>query len=386
MKSKALKSLVLTTFLAATMLLLLSAVQVTVTAADADVEINEIVAEPYGTPEANYEWVEIINTGDSAVDVSGWNLTDGTDVWQVPAATPSLNQWDCFVFNITEHCVTPPLPADPLPFQDGGLNLSNAVGTLIDSVYWYRIYSGQSLAQIYDDGSLDLWVGWWGISKGYSNFVHSSPPLKLNEVLYDDDYDNPDPNLAEEWIEIYNRGGSAVDLTGWGLGRQGGSGVKYLYPLTNASATIGAWQHLVIWEKTHFAAYYNDHTVGFKSMTDNYGVVGIHNPNGQCVDMLVYTFLFSTEDAGQAHWAYEAPDVPEAHSLERSPAGKDTDKDSDDFIDQDTPSPCTLIMPGVGGHITPIDKLLMIMPWIGLASAIAIAAATTAITFKKRRP
>ena len=41
--------------------------------------------------------------------------------------------------------------------------------------------------------------------------------------------------------------------------------------------------------------------------------------------------------------------------------------------------------PGVGGGITAIDKLLMLMPWIGLASAIVIAAAATAIILKKPR-
>ena len=42
----------------------------------AGVMISEIMYNPSGSPETQFEWVEIVNTGSSSVDLTGWRLDD----------------------------------------------------------------------------------------------------------------------------------------------------------------------------------------------------------------------------------------------------------------------------------------------------------------------
>ena len=55
--------------------LLLALFLLTVRAAAADVVINEFLAN--GAVEPGSEWVELYNNGTAAVDITGWNITDG---------------------------------------------------------------------------------------------------------------------------------------------------------------------------------------------------------------------------------------------------------------------------------------------------------------------
>ncbi len=365
MRSKALKGIVMTVVLAATMLLLLSAVQVTVTAPmPPPVEINEVFANPSQSPERPFEWVEIINTGVGSVDVTNWYLTDNEGNWTIVSSTV-LNQWDCYVFNMSENYYS---------YKGYGAALSNSGEwvalidntttpiVVVDNMTYASMYTDESHSQIFD-GEYDLWDHEdMTPSRGVPNRVHSGS-LKINEVFYDP------PATGDEFIELYNPTTSPQGSSSWVL--------RQRYHTCNLIGPVPAGEH-VIYEYNENLTFY---------MGNSYEFVALENELGQIVDLLNYGgYYYHADDGSNAAFPYAAPDVATGHSLERSYPGWDTDKDSDDFIDQDTPSPCTLLFPAVGGHITPIDKLLMIMPWIGLASAIAIAAATTAITFKKRRP
>ena len=42
----------------------------------ATVVVSEVIYNPHGT-EQLIEWMEIFNTGNSSVDISGWYVTDG---------------------------------------------------------------------------------------------------------------------------------------------------------------------------------------------------------------------------------------------------------------------------------------------------------------------
>jgi len=457
MKSKAFKGIVLTTFLAATMLLLLSTVQVPVKAApDGGVEINEFTVNDTATA-AGIEWVEIINTGAGSVNVSGWYLKNITlvTIGTIPDPYPLLGPKEVYVFD--------PLPAkslEDIPLYStntGQILLYDKTGVLVDNkTFTYsEAYAGQSSHQIYD-GLYDIWECCLVMSKGYTN-CNSTSGLKISEVLAYHNSTGPTP-VKKEFIEIYNTGGSAISLTGWKLRS------RYYSPVYSMMGSIGPGAHLV----------YTQSTNQTWSMHNSYGTVAICNPNGQEVDRLTYGHFYMYGDDGtqQVYFPYETNwAAPIAHSYERYPVWRDTDRDNVDFRDQASPNPCsialdttppvanagpdqtralgivvfdgsassddvgivsyvwtftdvtpqtltgvhptytftntgafvvtlnvtdasgnwdtddvTITVGGVGGAITPIDKLLMIMPWIGLASAIAIAAATTAITLKKRRP
>jgi len=363
MKSKAFKGIVLTTVLAATMLLLLSTVQVSVKAADADVEINEFLVNATGLPGVQTgQWVEIINTGTTDVDVTNWYIINTTKIIGTITSSTTLGAGDVYVFDN--------LPANSLAFSPTAarkVGLYDDTGTFIENVSYPTQYALDAHTQLYDgaDWAGDLWDrDNLAPSKGYKNFVNPGS-VKVSEVYYDNDSMTP-----VEFIEIYNSG-PAVNIDNWN--------VRYKFFLFDLMGSLDAGDHAVLYGNgVNFTTY----------LHDSYGNAYVLNENNQSVDMMTWGTQYYYNEAGSGTpFSYYCPDVATGHSLERIPPFTDTDQDSNDFFEVD-PSPCTLryTVPGVGGAITPIDKLLMIMPWIGLASAIAIAAATTAITIKKRRP
>jgi hypothetical protein len=99
-------------------------------------------------------------------------------------------------------------------------------------------------------------LGWGLLFLGFGSAQTQapSPPLVLNEVLYYEDPANPNLNRAQEWIEIYNRSSSPVNLAGWVISnRDGRSGTKArILPTLN----MPPGTYLVV----HFAAGTNDYS------------------------------------------------------------------------------------------------------------------------------
>src|SRR5262249_26943556 len=98
----------------------------------------------------------------------------------------------------------------------------------------------------------------FGLAFAICLLASASPgQVVINEVLYRTDPANADPLRSQQWVELYNKGGAPVDLTGWKLtGRAGVNG-----PSARAlpSVTISAAGYVVI----HFA-------VGISTPTDYY--------------------------------------------------------------------------------------------------------------------
>lgn len=67
----------------------------------------------------------------------------------------------------------------------------------------------------------------------------------INEVLSDNEAGIVDENdQNEDWIELYNAGGTTQDLTGWGLYDSGGVEALWAFP-EGTSIEPGAW--LLVW-------------------------------------------------------------------------------------------------------------------------------------------
>lgn len=85
-------------------------------------------------------------------------------------------------------------------------------------------------------------------SFGGANTFSFQSDVVINEIMY-----HPHPHQAAQaqWIELFNRGASAVSLAGWTLS----DGVDFAFP---ANATLGAGQYLVIAsDPTAFAQHYS---------------------------------------------------------------------------------------------------------------------------------
>ena len=153
----------------------------------------------------------------------------------------------------------------------------------------------------------------------------------INEVQYDPIQVGVD--AAFEWLELLNRTGRTVDLTGWGIADN--HGVDYI-----ASLQLPARGFAVIAAGDGFYDNFPDFTGNIVFIADGSIGNGLNNEGdrlvlmdstGEMVDALSYG-----DDATMM--LPPCQDVAEGHSLERQPAGLDTDQASD-FVDNGAPSP-----------------------------------------------
>jgi hypothetical protein len=114
-------------------------------------------------------------------------------------------------------------------------------------------------------------------------YTDPETPLVLNELLAQDDA------VGLDWIELYNRSGAEVDLTGWALDKKGAA--PWAFP---NGTSIGAGEWLVI------------SCNGTSGLTTDFGLkwdggkLKLVNPDLVDVDITTYTAL---ADDGTKSWA-----------------------------------------------------------------------------------
>ncbi len=153
----------------------------------------------------------------------------------------------------------------------------------------------------------------------------------INEVQYDPIQVGVD--AAFEWLELLNQTGRTVDLTGWGIADN--HGVDYI-----ASLQLPAGGFAVIAAGDGFYDNFPDFTGNTVFIADGSIGNGLNN-GGDCLVLMDSTgemidALSYGDDATMM--LPSCQDVAEGHSLERQPAGLDTDQASD-FVDNEAPSP-----------------------------------------------
>jgi len=183
----------------------------------------------------------------------------------------------------------------------------------------------------------------------------SSPTLLVSEVLYDATGSEPD----EEWIEIYNAGPSAVDLSNYKVGDEeelGGTEGMLQFPAdtsinagqviviaNNATAFSGIWGFAPDYEMGDSGEGvpdmipYTAWAGGAVQLANSGDEVLILDGGDAIVDAMSYGSKTTFLDP-------PCPDVSAGHSLERSPANVDTDT-AEDWIDQESPNPGSVTVP-----------------------------------------
>jgi len=157
------------------------------------------------------------------------------------------------------------------------------------------------------------------------------PAVLINELQYDPP-GGPD-EAGHEWVELYNAGEVAVVLAGWQLADN--KGVEDLGP----AGRLEPGAYLVVAGGAGFAEDHPGYTGQVLALG---GAIG--NGLGNSGDRLrllgsggtVWDAMSYGDDATALD--PPAPDVVGGHSLERAPAGADTDRASD-WVDQAEPSP-----------------------------------------------
>lgn len=173
---------------------------------DSTVVINEVESSD---ADGGNDWVEIYNTGSSAVDISGWYILDNDPEGHAADVTP-----------LPEGTVLQPgevrVLEEKTDFNFGlgkedEVNLYNEKKELVDSYSWSSHASG-TYARV-PDGTGDFQDQ--TPTKGALNSAAQTDPdpvvtdsgIVINEIESNGD--------ATDWVEIYNAGDSAVDISGW---------------------------------------------------------------------------------------------------------------------------------------------------------------------------
>jgi len=179
------------------------------------VKINEINSSPD-------DWVEFINLGTGEIDLSGYEIRDNSDDhrWKFAKGT-KLPAGELFVVDAntdgqvyddqTNAYVAGKFEAAIGIGSGDSIRLYDKAGKLLDEYSWteHASYKGdEALASFgrYPDGT-----GSFGLmkeTKGLKNDWYK-PQILINEVESNDD--------ETDWVEIYNGGTTAVDLSGWYL-------------------------------------------------------------------------------------------------------------------------------------------------------------------------
>jgi hypothetical protein len=330
-------------------------------AAGTDIKINEFEPNPNwsdDTTDAAREWVELVNVGGGAVDVSGWQLQFETnpDDWGaasgtfvIPAGTsidpggflvlagddvPALFEMDPSINVITVSeadtrdismgtassnadgvrivdCEGTPVDTALYGHQDGVDDLErNSDGFLDDSgavssslapkgsagAVIGRNEDGLDTDASGDDFSLMLFP-----TPGYSNTTEPDCPglddIKINEFLVAPE----GGGNGGEFIELYNAGAETIDLTDWGVGSATSGNPSYLL-LDNVS--IGAGDYLVIAGSDAVpGAQIIDADMNLGNATSNADLVRVLHACGLPADSVIYgpTYL-DDEGAPVAEW------------------------------------------------------------------------------------
>ena len=225
------------------------------------VVISEIHADPDGSlagdangdgvrDSGDDEFVELLNTGTTAVDISGWTLADASATrFTFPASTVIPPREAAVVFGGgTPTGAFGNAAANGLVFTAGTLSLNNTgdTVTLADDLatalqvvsYGSEANDNQSIVRDPDFSNApfakhslvpDAGGALYSPGTRINGQVFNVPPgaVILTEVLYD-------PNGADgqlEWIELYNTTSSAVDISDLCIGAGGGDYTSILIPL-----------------------------------------------------------------------------------------------------------------------------------------------------------
>jgi hypothetical protein len=256
------------------------------------------------------EWIELWNPSDTAVDLSGWVLTDGGDVRVL--LTGVLSPGEYFVLERGADDTLSDIPADQIytgALSNSGeeLLLLDPAGNEIDRAGARgRAWPAGSAAPAYasmERGSVD--PAWWGTNTGWvmngrdaaGNPVRGTPGransvlfptptptnlpkgILINEFLPKPGADwNRDGRVdyKDEFIELLNTGPAGVDIGGWKLDDKfrGGSRPYVIPPGT----WIGPGKFLVFFRtRTRIA------------LNDEGDEVWLLSPSGVKIDGRVYT-------------------------------------------------------------------------------------------------
>ncbi len=223
-----------------------------------EIVINEIMFSP---ATGGFEWIELFNAGPQEVNLRGWILQDRSGTGGIIAADDIGVPAGEYVIIASKIPLAPgweTLPAAVLlPTKFPSLNnggddilLHDAAGTRIDSVTYTGSWSSQrgvsterlrhDLPPLRENWAASIAVAGGTPGKQNSVSVARRDPLPRSAVIINEIMLAPLASSCE-WLELFNPGDSAIDLSRWIIaGKPDSRGNRSEISLPGDAGTIGA--------------------------------------------------------------------------------------------------------------------------------------------------
>ncbi len=344
--------------------------------AQAEVLINEVLIDPVGSDGAN-EWLELCNNGEEDIDVSGWSIEGAGSTWSNKYDLPSGMTVPAGGYLL--------LPAGTFnsSFQNGGsatdgVRLVDAASIVVDTVLYdspntYALLDdlgnttgpfapdpaqGNTLARLVDctevAGDSSDFVETSEVSPGSENVITGGGTggetcentvlsgIVVNEVLY-----NPaSSDSGHEWVELHNNTGEDIDVSGWMLEAGTSSfGTKATIP---SGTVVPAGSYYLIGEdEVQLDLGYSPNLVaslGLGNGSSSVDGVRLVDCNSTTIDTVLYGAtgtIGEWEDDNGPNPTSFAPKASDGEAIGRVPNGVDSDQSGNDFALLPFPTPWT---------------------------------------------
>lgn len=206
-----------------------------VTAPAPMIVINEVRSQP---PAGEQDFVELYNQGSSVADISGWSIRDNDDthVFTIPAGT---------TIPAGGYRVYSELPGE-LTFGLGGADSARlfAPNAALKDSYSWTSHASTSYARCPNGTGAFKTSG--SVTKNAANDCAATPPPASTADVIINEIESQPAQGEADFIELYNKGTTVADVSGWSL-RDNDDTHVFTIP---AGTTIAAGSYLVYGELT----------------------------------------------------------------------------------------------------------------------------------------
>lgn len=255
-----------------------------------DVVINEFMASNDSTvadQDGEYDdWIELYNNGTTAVDLSGYYLSDdGTDLmlWAFPNGT-SIAADDYLIVWADDDSTQAGLHAYfKLSASGETIYLVDPTGVIVDQVSYGAQVTDISYGRFPNGtGAFQTMDPTYSAENMESIFV-TTGDVVINEFMASNDTTVADQDGEyDDWIELYNNGTSSVDLSGYFLSDDATDLMLWTFP---SGTSIAADDYLIIWADDD-SAQVGLHAA-FK-LSASGETIYLSDPAGDIVDQITY--------------------------------------------------------------------------------------------------
>ncbi len=219
-----------------------------------DVVFSEIFYDTPGT-DSDEEWMELYNGSGAVVDLGGWTITDnngGGGTYTIPEGTTiksgtyltiaadsagfnALYGFDADVYgsfpglnNSGDTVILKDASANVVDFAAWEGGASGGVPDGWGSTSQPSASTGNTIVRTDPAVDTDTYLDW---SVAPNNGDPQTQPTSFSNILFSEIfYDTPGDENTEEWIELYNNTPNTVDLGGWTIIDNNGTGYSYTFP------------------------------------------------------------------------------------------------------------------------------------------------------------